>query len=64
MSIVHRNTEVMFASELHRWKARALRALGETENDARTLLEQALTIAVSQHAKSLEFRAARDLAAL
>jgi class 3 adenylate cyclase/tetratricopeptide (TPR) repeat protein len=60
------NNERVFEAELHRLKARVV-LLG-TEPDAgshaQSLLEEALTIARSQSARSLELRAARDLADL
>ena len=60
------NTERVFAAELYRLKSRAL-LLGSEPNarsQAQSLLEDALGIARSQSAHSLELRAARDLAIL
>jgi tetratricopeptide (TPR) repeat protein len=60
------NTERIFEAELYRLKARALLARGgsDARTSARPLLDQALMTASSQHARSLELRAATDLAAL
>jgi class 3 adenylate cyclase/tetratricopeptide (TPR) repeat protein len=60
------NTERIFEAELYRLKARALLARGgsNARTSARPLLDQALMTASSQHARSLELRAATDLAAL
>jgi predicted ATPase/class 3 adenylate cyclase len=60
------NTERIFEAELYRLKARALLARGgpDASTPARSLLDQALMTASSQHARSLELRAATDLAAL
>jgi class 3 adenylate cyclase/tetratricopeptide (TPR) repeat protein len=60
------NTERFFEAELYRLKARVL-LLGKNANasvDAQSLLDSALTIARSQSTRSLELRAARDLAEL
>ena len=60
------NTERFFEAELYRLKARVV-LLGREPNassHAQSLLERALTIARSQSARSLELRAARDLADL
>jgi hypothetical protein len=64
-TVVH-NTERIFEAELYRLKARALLARGgsDARTSARPLLDQALMTASSQHARSLELRAATDLAAL
>ena len=60
------NNERMFEAELHRLKARAL--LAERAPKARTqalaLLSDALSVARTQNALSLELRAAADLATL
>jgi len=60
------NTERIFEAELYRLKARALLARGgsDARTSARPLLDQALMTASRQHARSLELRAATDLAAL
>jgi predicted ATPase len=57
------NNERIFEAELHRLKARALLACGaqDGESDAQSLLNQALTTARSQQARSLELRAVKDL---
>jgi class 3 adenylate cyclase/tetratricopeptide (TPR) repeat protein len=60
------NTERFFEAELYRLKARVL-LLGKDPNasvHAQSLLDNALTIARSQNSRSLELRAARDLAEL
>jgi predicted ATPase len=60
------NNERFFEAELYRLKARAL-LLGKDPDasiHAQSLLDKALTIARSQDARSLELRAARDLADL
>jgi len=61
-----RNSERIFEAELYRLKARVLLVRGapDAKTEAQSLLDQALTTAGSQHAKSLELRAAMDLAAL
>jgi predicted ATPase/class 3 adenylate cyclase len=61
-----RNSERLFEAELYRLKARALLARDGTDNrsDAQSLLDIALTTAASQSARSLQLRAAKDLAAL
>jgi len=60
------NTERIFEAELYRLKARALLARGgsDARTSARPLLDQALMTANGQRARSLELRAATDLAAL
>jgi predicted ATPase len=59
-----RTSERMFEAELLRLKARALLLEGEVDgvSKAESLLDEALKIAQSQNARSLELRAARDLA--
>jgi tetratricopeptide (TPR) repeat protein len=66
LSAAGHNSERIFEAELYRLKARALRIRAEpgAENQAQSFLDQALTAARSQHARSLELRAAKDLAAL
>jgi predicted ATPase/class 3 adenylate cyclase len=63
-SIVGRNSERCFEAELYRLKARALLMRGASDAEAESLLDQALRIARSQQARSLELRAATDLARL
>jgi predicted ATPase len=66
LSAANNNSERIFEAELHRLKARALLLCGAagSETHAQSLLDRALTTARSQHARSLELRAAKDLAAL
>ena len=66
LSAANHNSERIFEAELHRLKARALLICGAagSETHAQSLLDWALTTARSQHARSLELRAAKDLAAL
>ena len=66
LSTAAHNSERIFEAELYRLKARTLLARGavNANADAQSLLHQALTTAKNQHARSLEFRAAKDLAAL
>src|SRR5207245_5651284 len=63
-SIVSRNSERCFEAELYRLKARALLMRGASDAEAESLLDQALRIARRQQARSLELRAATDLARL
>jgi len=66
LSTCNVNNERFFEAELYRLKARVL-LLGNEPNAgirAQSLLDNALTIARSQSARSLELRAARDLADL
>ena len=63
-SIVSRNSERCFEAELYRLKARALLMRGASDAEAESLLDQALRIARSQQAKSLELRATTELARL
>jgi predicted ATPase len=60
------NGERIFEAELHRLKARALIVSGVPDDGTgvQSSLDQALRTARSQHARSLELRAAKDLAAL
>jgi hypothetical protein len=60
------NAERFFEAELHRLKARVLVLGGEPDAGirAQSSLDKALMIARSQSARSLELRAARDLAGL
>jgi predicted ATPase len=64
LSIVNHNSERFLESELYRLKARALLMRGAPDAEAESLLDQALRTARGQRARSLELRAARDLAAL
>src|SRR5215831_4210539 len=64
LSIVSRNSERFFEAELYRLKARAVLMRGAPDADAESLLDQALRVARSQQARSLELRAATDLARL
>jgi tetratricopeptide (TPR) repeat protein len=63
-SIVGHNSERCFEAELYRLKARALLMRGAPDAEAECLLDQALRTARSQQARSLELRAATDLARL
>jgi class 3 adenylate cyclase/tetratricopeptide (TPR) repeat protein len=64
LSIVSHNSERFFEAELYRLKARALLMRGAPDAEAESLLDQALRTARSQQARSLELRAATDLARL
>jgi tetratricopeptide (TPR) repeat protein len=64
LSIVSHNSERCFEAELYRLKARALLMRGAPDADAESLLDEALRTARSQQARSLELRAATDLASL
>jgi predicted ATPase len=64
LAIVTHNSERFFEAELYRLKARALLMRGATDAETEALLLQALHTARSQQAKSLELRAATDLARL
>jgi class 3 adenylate cyclase/tetratricopeptide (TPR) repeat protein len=64
LSIVSHNSERFFEAELYRLKARALLMRGAPDADAECLLDQALQTARNQEARSLELRAATDLAGL
>ena len=64
LSIVSHNSERFFEAELYRLKARALLMRGAPDDEAGSLLEQALRTARGQQARSLELRAATDLARL
>jgi tetratricopeptide (TPR) repeat protein len=63
-SIVSHNSERCFEAELYRLKARAMLMRGASDAEAESLLDQALRIARGQQARSLELRAATDLAKL
>src|SRR5262249_49930035 len=54
----------VFEAELYRLKARAVLTRGAPDAEAESLLDQALQVARSQQARSLELRAATDLAML
>src|SRR5262249_47554661 len=58
------NSERFFEAELYRLKARALLMRGCAEGEAESLLDQALRTARGQQARSVELRAATDLARL
>jgi tetratricopeptide (TPR) repeat protein len=62
--IVEHNSERLFEAELYRLKARALLMRGAPGSDAESLLSEALRTARRQQARSLELRAATDLARL
>ncbi|MGZ9080412.1 MAG: hypothetical protein ACXW2A_18985, partial [Burkholderiales bacterium] len=65
LSIAERTNERIFEAELCRLKAGAtLDAAPAARVEARLWLERALTVARTQGARSLELRAARDIAAL
>ena len=66
LATTSRNSERILEAELYRLKARVLIVRGgpDAEAEAQALLDQALNTARSQHAKTLELRAATDLAAL
>jgi tetratricopeptide (TPR) repeat protein len=64
LAIVSRNNERFFEAELYRLKARALLMRGTPNAEVESLLDQALRTAHSQQARSLELRAATDLARL
>jgi len=66
LSAASHNGERIFEAELYRLKARVLLVRGapDAKSEAQSLLDQALRSARSQQARSLELRAARDLAAL
>ena len=66
LATTSRNSERILEAELYRLKARVLLVRGGpgVEAEAQALLDQALTTARSQHAKTLELRAAMDRAAL
>ena len=64
LSIVSHNSERFLEAELYRLKARALLMRGAPDAEAESLLDQALITARGQQARSLELRAATDLARL
>jgi tetratricopeptide (TPR) repeat protein len=64
LTIVRHNSERFFEAELYRLKARALLMRGAPDAEAESLLDEALRTARSQQARSLELRAATDLARL
>ena len=64
LSIATRNDERYLEAELYRLKARALLMRGAPDAEAECLLDQALQTARNQEARSLELRAATDLAGL
>jgi class 3 adenylate cyclase/tetratricopeptide (TPR) repeat protein len=64
LSFVSDNNERFFEAELYRLKAVALLMRGAPDAEAESLLDQALRTARDQQARSLELRAATDLARL
>jgi predicted ATPase len=64
LSIVDHNSERFFEAELYRLKARALLMRGARNAEVESLFDQALRTARGQRARSLELRAATDLARL
>jgi class 3 adenylate cyclase/tetratricopeptide (TPR) repeat protein len=64
LSIVSHNSERFFEAELYRLKARTLLMRSAQDAEVESLLDQALRTARAQEARSLELRAATDLARL
>jgi tetratricopeptide (TPR) repeat protein len=64
LAIVNRNSERFLEAELYRLKAGAVLMGGAADAEAEIWLDQALRTARSQQARSLELRAATDLAML
>jgi tetratricopeptide (TPR) repeat protein len=66
IAIANQNSERIFEAELYRLKGRALmvRNSPEAAAEAETLLRKARSTAKAQHARTLELRAAMDLASL
>ncbi|MBM7484460.1 MULTISPECIES: adenylate/guanylate cyclase domain-containing protein [Bradyrhizobium] len=66
LATANRNSERILEAELYRLKARVLVARGgpAVEAEAQALLDRALSTGRSQHARTLELRAATDQAAL
>jgi class 3 adenylate cyclase/tetratricopeptide (TPR) repeat protein len=66
LATANRNSERILEAELYRLKAKVLAVRGGpgVEAEAQALLDQALNTARSQHARTLELRAAMDRAAL
>ena len=64
LAIVSHNSERFFEAELYRLKAGALLMRGAAHSEVEALLDQALRTARGQEARSLELRAATDLARL
>jgi predicted ATPase len=66
LSLADHNNERIFEAELHRLKARALMVCSAAggATDPQASLDRALKTARTQHARSLELRAAQDLATL
>src|SRR6516225_4982083 len=62
LSIVSHNSERFFEAELYRLKARGLLLRGAPDTEVESFLKQALRTSGSQEARSLELRAATDLA--
>jgi tetratricopeptide (TPR) repeat protein len=64
LAIVNHNSERFLEAELYRLRARTLLLRGAPDAEVESLLDQALRIARRQQARSLELRAAIDLARL
>jgi tetratricopeptide (TPR) repeat protein len=64
LAIVSHNSERFFEAELYRLKAGALLMRGAAHSEVEALLDQALRTARCQEARSLDLRAATDLARL
>jgi predicted ATPase/class 3 adenylate cyclase len=64
LAIVSHNSERFLEAELYRLRARTLLLRGAPDAEAESLLDHALRTARSQQARSLELRAATDLARL
>jgi class 3 adenylate cyclase/tetratricopeptide (TPR) repeat protein len=62
LSIVRQNNERFLEAELYRLKARTMRMRGAADAEMESVLDRALQSARSQQARSLELRAATDLA--
>jgi predicted ATPase len=62
LTIVNDNDEHFLAAELYRLKARTLLVRGAADAKAEALLDRALQTARSQQARSLELRAATEIA--
>jgi class 3 adenylate cyclase/tetratricopeptide (TPR) repeat protein len=64
LAMATRNSERLFEAELYRLKARTLLLCGAPNAEVECLFDQALLMARGQQARSLELRAATDLARL
>ena len=62
--IVHRNGEYLYESELYRLKGELMLMQGEAETDVEKCFRQAITVAQSKSAKSLELRGVMSLSRL